>query len=134
MAAKARILLVDDHETLRRGVRTLVESIGPWTVCGEASNGVEALEKVKELKPDLAIMDVTMPVMNGLEAAVQIRRIAPAVKILIFTMHDSPVMRTEFERVGADAFVVKSAASDELIDTIARLLRTRSSERKRGKR
>jgi two-component system nitrate/nitrite response regulator NarL len=122
MGVPGRILIVDDHEMLRRGVRSLLEAKLPWEVCGEAADGTEALKKVQELKPDLVILDVTMPAMNGLEAAVQIRRIAPSVKIVIFSMHDSPAMRAEFERVGADAFVVKSAPSGELITTVLRLL------------
>lgn len=122
MAQPGRILIVDDHETLRRGVRSLLEANSPWEVCGEAGDGKEAIEKVRELKPDLVMLDVTMPVMNGFEAAIQIRKIAPAVKIVIFSMHDSPTLKAEFERVGADSFVVKSAPSGELIATVGRLL------------
>jgi DNA-binding NarL/FixJ family response regulator len=129
MGPSARILIADDHETLRRGVRSLLGANSSWEVCGEAEDGKEAIEKVRELNPDLVILDVTMPVMNGLEAAVQIHRIAPSVKILIFSMHDSPTLKAEFERVGADAFVVKSAPSGELISAVARLLESAPGNR-----
>jgi DNA-binding NarL/FixJ family response regulator len=123
-------LIVDDHETLRRGVRSLlVEVDAQWEVCGEARDGQEALDKVRELSPDLVILDVTMPIMNGLEAASKIRRLAPSTKILLFSMHDSQTTKAELHRIGADAFVVKTAPSRDLIATVARLLRSAPGNR-----
>jgi DNA-binding NarL/FixJ family response regulator len=123
MGPPAHILIVDDHEMLRRGVRSLLVEVTPrWEICGEAEDGKEAIEKVRDLKPDLVILDVSLPVVNGLEVARQIRELAPSVKILVFSMHDAPTVKAEFQRVGANAFVLKTAPSAELISTVARLL------------
>jgi DNA-binding NarL/FixJ family response regulator len=120
----ARILLADDHELIRKGLRALIEVNKEWLVCGEASNGEEAVERVLELKPDLIILDVTMPVLNGLQAARKIRSLAPQVKILILSMHDSPQLANEALRLGADAYLIKSGPQAQLLETIATLLRS----------
>jgi CheY-like chemotaxis protein len=116
-----RILIVDDHEAIRRGIRSLL-SRDSLEICGEAENGKQALEKVRELKPDLVILDVSMPVMNGLEAAREIRRFAPRTKIVILSVHDSPQIIEIAEKAGADAYVLKSAADTDLNVTVKRLL------------
>src|SRR3981189_2502607 len=102
-----RILIVDDHEMLRRGVESIIRRNSLGGVCGEAQNGEEAIRKVQELKPDLVILDVSMPVMGGLEAAREIRRIAPSTKIIILTMHNSTTLPVGVRAVGADALVGK---------------------------
>lgn len=112
-----RLLVVDDNEVLRMGVRALIEHKHGWQICGEATNGKEAIAKVQELAPDVIILDLTMPVMNGFEAAAKIRRIAPSTKIVFFSAHEVPAVARE---TGADAFVSKSAAAEELIATIER--------------
>jgi DNA-binding NarL/FixJ family response regulator len=122
----ARILLVDDHEVVRRGVKLLLQHQPEWEVCGEAQNGKEAIDQVVILKPDLVILDLSMPVMGGLEAAREIRRVSPGTKILIFTMHDSPRLAAEVERAGADGYVSKTALSAELQKTITILLASRN--------
>jgi CheY-like chemotaxis protein len=116
-----RILIVDDHEAIRRGIRSLLtrDSLG---ICGEAENGKQALEKVRELKPDLVILDVSMPVMNGVEAAREIRRFAPRTKIVFLSVYDSPQIMEIAKKAGADAFVLKSAADRDLNVTVKRLL------------
>jgi DNA-binding NarL/FixJ family response regulator len=115
-----RILIVDDYPTMRKAVWSLLV----WhsmEVCGEAENGKQAIEKVKELKPDLVLLDISMPVMNGVQAAYQIRQIAPSTKIVFFTLHDSPeTMATA--RLFVDGFVPKSAAGTRLIPELKRLL------------
>jgi two-component system, NarL family, nitrate/nitrite response regulator NarL len=116
----ARILVVDDHEGIRRGIRSLL-SRDSLEICGEAENGRQALEKVRELKPDLVILDISMPVMNGIEAARKIRRCAPCTKIVFLSVHDSVVMEI-VKKAGADAFVLKSAADTDLTVTVKRLL------------
>jgi CheY-like chemotaxis protein len=116
-----RILIADDHEAVRRGVRSLLTR-DALEICGEAENGKEALEKVRELKPDLVILDVSMPVMNGFEAAREIRRFAPRTKIVLFSVHDSPQIIEIAKRAGADAYVLKSAAGTDLKVTVKRLL------------
>jgi CheY-like chemotaxis protein len=120
--ARAKILLVDDYEVVRRGLRNLLARRGEWEVCGEAENGRDALEKVAQLRPDLVFLDVTMPVMNGFETAQEIRRRAPSTKIVIFTMHESSRMAEEAKGAGADAYLVKSTSLEMIENTISDLL------------
>jgi DNA-binding NarL/FixJ family response regulator len=115
----ARLLIVDDHEVVRMGVRTLLAGNPQWEVCGEAADGRQALERIAELAPDLVILDLTMPVMNGFEAAAEIRRIAPSTKIVFFSMHETPVTA---RLVGADAFVAKGSAVKDLPAALTRIL------------
>lgn len=116
----ARLLIVDDHEIIRMGVKLLLAEHPQWEVCGEASNGKQAIHKVKTLAPDLVILDLTMPAMNGFEVAKEIRRVAPHTKIVFFSMHETPATARQ---VGADAFVAKSSAARDLTATLTRLLR-----------
>ena len=115
----AKILIVDDHSFARTTIRSLLDWHG-FQVCGEASNGREAIERVIELKPDIVVLDINMPVMSGTEAASEIRRIAPQVKILFCTVHDAPELMTRLHPF-AHAFVSKSAAGTELIPVLTRL-------------
>lgn len=117
-----RVLIVDDHQVMRKGIRALLENDPAWLVCGEAENGRQAVEKARELRPDLIILDLTMPEMNGLEAARQIRNSSPDAKIVIFSMHESPQVRKESRDAGANAFVSKSALGDELSSVSKKLL------------
>jgi DNA-binding NarL/FixJ family response regulator len=115
---RPRIVIADDFETLRRGLRSL---LGP-TVCGEAENGQQAIEKVLELSPDLLILDWTMPVMSGLDALKVIRSFAPQTKVLIFSLHDGNAVRETALAAGADEFLNKTAKGEDILKTIARLL------------
>jgi two-component system, NarL family, sensor kinase len=115
---RRRILIADDHEVMRRGVRGLVESQEEWSVCGEAIEGNEAISKTRELHPDLLILDVSMPGVSGIEAAVQILRDDPNMKILFFTMYDSPQMMREISNVGAWGYVAKARAGNDLVDAV----------------
>jgi DNA-binding NarL/FixJ family response regulator len=117
----ARILLVDDFQRIRSGVRTLLRSESV-EICGEAENGREAIERVRELHPDLVLLDIVMPVMNGIEAAHEIHRISPSTKIVFFTIEDTPEAAAVARLIGADGLVPKSAAGTELIPTLKRLL------------
>jgi DNA-binding NarL/FixJ family response regulator len=128
-----KILLADDHEVVRRGVRTLLNGPSDWDVCGEAENGQQAVEKVLELKPDLVILDVSMPVMNGIEAARRIHQSAPAVKIVIFSMHDSPQIAQQAAEAGASACLLKSDAASDLQRVVAGLLKSDPAARGDGK-
>jgi DNA-binding NarL/FixJ family response regulator len=114
-----RILLVDDHPVVRQGLRTLLEGHPEWAVVGEASDGLEALEKVESLRPNVVVLDVTMPRMNGLEACRVIRHRAPAVQVLFVTQHDSPQMMREALEAGAIGYVVKSNLARDLIEAVA---------------
>src|SRR6185437_11941611 len=107
----ARILVADDHMVIRTHVRLLLESRPEWKVCGEAANGQEAVEKVKELHPDLIVLDISMPVLDGIGAAKIIRTIAPEVPILILTMHESQHMLQHVQRLGVKGYVPKTELS-----------------------
>jgi DNA-binding NarL/FixJ family response regulator len=115
-----RILLVDDHPIVRQGLRTLLEGRTGWEVVGEASDGVEALEKVESLQPDVVVLDVTMPRMNGLEACrvMQQKLNENPVEILFVTQHDSPQMMREALDAGARGYVVKSNAARDLLEAV----------------
>lgn len=93
-----------------------------WEVCGEAENGEEAIAKVRELRPDLIVLDISMPVMNGIEAAREIRRIAPAIKIVILSMYESTQIEVEARQAGADAVVKKREAATSLIKAVEHLV------------
>ncbi len=113
-----RILLVDDHPIVRQGLRALLEGRLGWEVIGEASDGVEAVEKAKDLNPDVMVLDVTMPKMNGLEACRVLRRQSPQLEILFVTQHDSPQMMREAMEAGARGYVVKSNAARDLLAAV----------------
>jgi DNA-binding NarL/FixJ family response regulator len=113
-----RILLVDDHPIVRQGLKTLLEGRAGWEVIGEASDGAEAVEKAKDLNPDVMVLDVTMPKMNGLEACRSLRRLAPELEILFVTQHDSPQMMREAIEAGARGYVVKSNAARDLLAAV----------------
>jgi DNA-binding NarL/FixJ family response regulator len=117
------ILIVDDHEIVREGIRTLLRrSRSDWQICGEASNAGEALNAIKTLAPDIVILDITMPGMSGLEAAQRIRSMRHASRVLIFTMHDSERLATEVREAGAQGYVLKSQAARDLVLAIECIL------------
>ena len=116
-----RILIADDHELARRGIRSVLESHGGWEVCGEAKDGREAVELAANLKPDLILLDIGMPNLNGLEAARQILAVSPNLAILILTMHDTDSVVREVLRAGARGFVLKSDAGRDLIAAVEAL-------------
>ena len=113
-----KILVADDHDVVRRGIRALLEDQPGWEVCAEATNGRQAVEKVKQLKPDVVVLDVTMPELNGLEAARQIRKLFPNVEVLILTMHDSEQVAQEVIKTGARGYILKSDAGRDLVTAV----------------
>jgi DNA-binding NarL/FixJ family response regulator len=113
-----RILLVDDHPVVRQGLRTLLEGQSELEVVDEASDGVEALEKVASLRPDVVVLDVTMPRMNGIEACRVIKQKNPALEVLFVTQHDSPQMMREALAAGARGYVVKSNLARDLVEAV----------------
>jgi len=116
-----RILIADDHEVVRRGVRTLLESQPGWVVSGEAATGREATEKVTQLKPDVVILDISMPDLNGLEATRHIVRNSPKTKVLLLTIHESERVMAEMLEAGALGYVLKSDAAESLVAAVRAL-------------
>ena len=120
---KIRVLLAEDHTIVRQGLRSLLESAAGIEVIGEAEDGREAIQKVGQLRPDVVVMDITMPALNGLQATRQIKRQFPEVKVLILTMHANEEYIFQILRVGASGYVVKQAAVTELVSAIQAVYR-----------
>jgi DNA-binding NarL/FixJ family response regulator len=118
-----RILIADDHEIVRRGIRALLENHPGWEVCGEAIDGRDAIEKAAALRPDLALLDVGMPNLNGLDAARQILAAAPRTRVLILTMHESEQIVREVLEVGARGFLLKTDAARDMVSAVEALQR-----------
>ena len=116
-----RILIADDHDLIRRGVKSLLETHNGWKVCAEASKGPEAVEKVEQLKPDVVIIDVCMPELNGVEATRQIRKISPRTEVLVLSVHHSEHLIREILEAGARAFVVKTDCDIDLVRAVEAL-------------
>jgi DNA-binding NarL/FixJ family response regulator len=125
-APTLRLLLADDHEFVRRGVRYLLESEPGWEVCGEAATGREAVEMAERLSPDVVVLDISMPGMNGLEATRQIRRVAPQCQVLILTIHESEDMVRDVLAAGARGYVLKSDAGSDLVNAVRALSRRKT--------
>jgi DNA-binding NarL/FixJ family response regulator len=121
-----RILIADDHELVRRGVRTLLEGEAGWKVVAEVRDGQEAVDKATELKPEVAILDIGMPRLNGLDAARRIKKAVPQIKVLILTMHDSEHLAWEVLKAGARGYVTKSDTARDLVLAIEALRRDKT--------
>jgi len=121
-----RILIADDHEVARRGIRAVLENHPGWTVCGEAKDGRESVELAAATRPDLVLLDIGMPNLNGLEAARQILTILPDVAILILTMHDSDNVVRAVLRAGARGYLLKSDAGRDLVAAVEALQNQRT--------
>jgi DNA-binding NarL/FixJ family response regulator len=117
------ILIADDHAVVRRGLRSLLETQPGWRVCGEARNGREAVQKAEQLKPDLAILDISMPELNGLEAVARILKAVPNIHVLILTMHSSEELMEAALKAGAQGYVLKSEAERDLLAAVYALAR-----------
>ncbi|MDI9485580.1 MAG: response regulator transcription factor [Bacillota bacterium] len=116
-----RVLIVDDHPLLRQGLSRLLELEGGITVVGQASNGVEALRMVEELKPDVVLLDINMPGMNGIEVAKTIRKYHPDTEVLVLTIHDNESYVNEMIRIGAKGYLLKDAEPREVVHVIKRV-------------
>jgi DNA-binding NarL/FixJ family response regulator len=121
-----RILIADDHELARNGIRALLETHPGWEVCGEAKDGRESVELAAATNPDVVLLDIGMPNLNGLEAARQILMVAPDTAILILTMHDSDNVIREVLRAGARGFILKTDAGRDLVAAVEALQRQRT--------
>jgi len=120
-ALATRILIADDHDVVRSGLRTLLESHVGWSVVAEAADGKTAVMKALETQPDIAVLDYSMPLLNGVEATRQIRKRSPKTEVLVFTMHDSDALVGEVLEAGARAYLLKSDARQHLISAVEAL-------------
>jgi DNA-binding NarL/FixJ family response regulator len=116
-----RILVADDHDLMRRGIKTIIESRKGWEICGEALTGVQAVAKAKELKPDVAILDISMPELNGVEAAKKIRKSSEKTEILMLSMHYSDQLIRDVMEAGIRGYIVKSDSHRDLAAALERL-------------
>jgi DNA-binding NarL/FixJ family response regulator len=123
MNSNLRILLADDHEIVRQGLRALVQTHPGWEVCGEAVDGWDAIQKARELKPDVIALDIGMPNLNGLEAAREILRETPKTKILFLTIYDTEQAVKSAVQIGARGLILKSDAARELLVAIEAIQR-----------
>jgi DNA-binding NarL/FixJ family response regulator len=121
-----RVLVADDHEVVRKGLRSIVEEQPGWEVAGEASDGREAVEKARTLRPDVAVVDVSMPGLNGLEATRQMLRNDAEAKVLILTMHESDPLIREVLDAGARGYLLKSDASRDLVTAVDAIRRNKT--------
>lgn len=120
-----RILLADDHDLTRAGLRYLIEKQKDWSVCGEASNGRMAVELAEQLRPDVAILDMTMPELNGVEATRQILKKIPQARILLYTMHETESIITDALDAGASGIVLKSDAGENIVSAVTSIAKGR---------
>jgi len=121
-----RILIADDHEVVRKGIRALLEGHPGWEVCAEAKDGREAVEQCRDLKPDLVLLDVGMTNLNGIDAARQILANSPTINIIVLTMHYSQQIVRDVLAVGARGFLLKSDAGRDLVTAVDAAQRRRS--------
>jgi len=126
MNTKSKIVLAEDHTILREGLRSLLSSSQDFEVIGEAADGREAIRSVEKLKPDLILIDLSMPRMNGMEAIREIRRVSKEVKILVLTVHKSEEYVLATFKAGADGYVLKDATHQELLMAIKSVLKGRN--------
>jgi DNA-binding NarL/FixJ family response regulator len=120
-----RLIVADDHEVVRKGVRALLESQTGWSVLDEAVDGREAVEHAKRLRPDVVVLDISMPGLNGFEATRQIRKVSPESEVLILTMHDSEQVVRDVLLAGARGYVLKSDVGRDLVAAVEALSRHR---------
>jgi DNA-binding NarL/FixJ family response regulator len=121
-----RLLVADDHEVVRKGLRAMLEAQPGWEVTAEAADGREAVAKTKELKPDVSVLDLSMPLLNGLEAARHIRKSASETKVLILTVHDADPVIQEVLDAGAQGYVLKSDAGRDLVAAVEAVSRNKT--------
>ena len=114
-----RVLIVDDHAFIRRGVQTILHPYPEWEFCGEAENGKDAIRLADELKPEIIIMDVSMPGLNGIEATRAIRKSQPEVKVVLLTLHESAELLRSAFRAGARGYLLKTDAEQELVKALS---------------
>jgi DNA-binding NarL/FixJ family response regulator len=125
-ARQLNILVVDDHEMVRRGVRALIEDVPGWKVCAEAEDGLAALAAAREFRPDLVVMDISMPKLSGIDVILHLKKLLPSVEILALTMHESDRIMAPTLRAGARGYLLKRESGEKLLEAIAALSRHES--------
>jgi DNA-binding NarL/FixJ family response regulator len=118
-----KVMVVDDHLIVRRGIISLIAEDPAFAICGEADDGAQALELARETRPDIVVLDISLPGIGGIDVAIQLRRIVPGAEILFLTVHDNERIVTEALRVGARAYVLKSECDDKLMEALRALAR-----------
>jgi DNA-binding NarL/FixJ family response regulator len=121
-----QILIADDREAIRKQVSLILTSRPDLEVCAEAADGKEAVEKTRELNPDLVILDITMPILNGLDAARMIKGFAPDIPILVLTVHKSEQLMQEAKKIGVQGYITKAEASQTLLHAVDAVLQKRT--------
>ena len=121
-----KILIADDHQMIRKGLKTALSEVPNFEVCGEAANGLEAIAQTKSIKPDVIVLDLNMPVLGGFQAAEQILQESPDAKVLFYTSHQSAYFANEARRIGARGFINKGSSCDSLITAVRALARGES--------
>ena len=116
-----RILIADDHEVVRQGVRAILEAQPGWSIVAESENGADAVEQAQQTKPDIALLDISMPLLNGLEATRQILKLNPEIQVLILTMHESHELVQDVLAAGARGYVLKTDAKRDLVNAVRSL-------------
>src|SRR5687767_8529487 len=115
---KIKVLIVDDHRVVRDGLAKILEGCNDIEVIGQASNGLEAIRRVDELKPDVVILDISMPKLGGLEVCRRIRKDSPATKVVILTMHEEEEYSMKLVRLGVSGYLLKDSAAQEVIEAV----------------
>src|SRR5215472_16702238 len=121
---QVRLLIADDHEAVRRGIRSLVSSRSDWSICGEAVDGVDAVDKIKELRPDIVLMDISMPRMDGVHATRIVREEVPESRVIIVSQNDPAIARQQASESGAADFVTKGSLARDLLPAILKVIET----------
>lgn len=123
---KLRILLADDHTVVRQGLRKVLEARSDWEVVAEAGDGREAVRRAEELEPDVAILDITMPLLNGVEATRQIVRRCPTTRVLVLTMHSDEAYVNQILKAGATGYLLKDSADVDLVQAVSAVSKGKS--------
>jgi DNA-binding NarL/FixJ family response regulator len=120
---RKRLMLVDDHDIVRKGIRALIETRSEWTLVAEAADGMEALKIAREVQPDIMVLDISMPNVSGLDLIILLKRVLPKTEILVLTMHESERVMAQALKAGARGYLLKTESGERLIEALTALSR-----------